>query len=79
MMLKLNLTKQLPLLNQSISSVHRLLQNGELTAVELVEATLQRIKSTAALNAFITVPEEVARQQALLSAQRFSKGSVFVD
>lgn len=75
-MLKLNISKQLPLLNQSISSVNRLLQNGELSSVDLAKACLQRIKDTSVLNAFITLPEDVALQQASASAERFSKGTV---
>lgn len=71
---KITKEQSLPLLNQSIGSVHRLLLSGQLSPVELLEATLERIRQTAALNAFITVPEEVARRQARHSAERFAKG-----
>lgn len=73
-MLKLNISKQLPLLNQSISTIHRLLKSGELNSVDLAKASLQRIKDTKVLNAFITTPEEFTLSQADASKQRFIAG-----
>ncbi|KAJ6223463.1 hypothetical protein RDWZM_002008 [Blomia tropicalis] len=70
-MLKLNISKQLPLLNQSITNINALLKSGEITSVDLVKATIQRIKDTKVLNAFITITEDQAIQQAQQSAQRF--------
>lgn len=73
-MLKLNISKQLPLLNQSITNINALLKSGEITSVDLVKATIQRIKDTKVLNAFITITEDQAIQQAQQSAQRFKNG-----
>ena len=73
-MLKLNIPKQLPLLNQSIINVHRLLQNGEITSVDLAKACLQRINDTRVLNAFVSIDDQLSLQQASHSEQRFKNG-----
>ena len=78
MLLKQNIAKQLPLLNQSISNVHNLLRKGEIVPLDLAQACLQRINDTKVLNAFITLPEELTLQQAKQSNQRFLNGILFL-
>ena len=76
-MLRLNTSKHLPLLNQSIQNVHKLLQIGDITPVDLYNACLERIYQTKILNAFITVTEDCVLKQAQQSKQRYDNSMVF--
>ena len=50
----------------TISEAHRLLARKQLSAVELTESVIQRIKQTdSKINSFITVTEESALKSAL--------------
>ncbi len=67
-------SKSVPLLNQSISVINKMLIKGELSANELCEMCLKRIEKTKQLNAFITITKEKAIKQSFESDKRFKSG-----
>lgn len=52
-------------LTMTVTQLAKALQNGELTAAQLTEACLARIKQTEPYGAFLTVTADTAREQAL--------------
>lgn len=59
----------------TISEAHRLLASKQLSAVELTESVIERIKHTdSKINSFITITEESALESAAIADSRISKG-----
>ena len=66
--------KQLTFFNSSIESLSQRISSGEISPVELVEASLSRIKElNQDYNAFITVTENSAIQEAKQAAREISE------
>ena len=63
-------------LNSNISTAHRLISKGHLTASQLLDLCLQRIRLTQKLNAFITVNESNAKECSMLSNIRYKSGKL---
>lgn len=62
------------ILTRSIIEVSEHLQSGLLSATELLKLCLNRLNKTKCLNAFITVSEKLALQQAAASDKRYKEG-----
>ncbi len=60
--------------NKTIAELAQGLRSGEFSSVELTAAFLQRIKQHEQLNAYVTVTEELALQQAKAADARLAKG-----
>ena len=60
--------------NKTIAELARNLRSGEFSSVELTSAFLDRIKQHSSLNAYITVTEDLALQQAQAADIRLAKG-----
>jgi aspartyl-tRNA(Asn)/glutamyl-tRNA(Gln) amidotransferase subunit A len=60
--------------NKSIAELAKSLRSGEFSSVELTQVFLDRIKQHSSLNAYITVTEELALQDAKLADARLAKG-----
>jgi aspartyl-tRNA(Asn)/glutamyl-tRNA(Gln) amidotransferase subunit A len=64
------------LIYRSAAELRKLLDNGEISAVEVLDAHLERVDAVEAhVNAFISVTEDVARNQADAADQRLKNGS----
>ncbi len=61
--------------NKSIAELAKGLRSGEFSSLELTTAFLDRIKRHTGLNAYITVAEELALEQAKAADARLAKGS----
>lgn len=60
--------------NKTIAELAKGLRSGEFSSVELTSAFLDRIKQYSSLNAYITVTEDLALQQAKAADARLAKG-----
>lgn len=60
--------------NKTIAELAKGLRSGEFSSVELTSAFLDRIKQYSSLNAYITVTEDPALQQAKAADARLAKG-----
>jgi aspartyl-tRNA(Asn)/glutamyl-tRNA(Gln) amidotransferase subunit A len=61
--------------NKTIAELAQGLRSGEFSSVELTSAFLDRIKQHNALNAYVTVTEDLALQQAKEADARLAKGN----
>ena len=57
------------MLDQSLTQLSQALRNGQISSVELVQHTLEKIKNTQHLNAFITGNEAQALEHAKVADQ----------
>lgn len=72
-----SVSQKLPLLNQSIANITKLLREGTISSKYLCQLCLKRIETTKKLNAFITVNDNLAIQQSTDADKRFEKGEFF--
>ncbi len=64
------------LINRSAVELRDLLDNGEISAVDVLDAHLARVEAVeASVNAFITITDDVARAQAQAADQRIKNGT----
>jgi len=61
--------------NKTIAELAKGLRSGEFSSVELTKAFLDRIKQHGSLNAYITVTEDLALQEAKAADERLAKGA----
>jgi aspartyl-tRNA(Asn)/glutamyl-tRNA(Gln) amidotransferase subunit A len=61
--------------NKTIAELAKGLRSGEFSSVELTKAFLDRIKQHDSLNAYITVTEDLALQEAKAADERLAKGA----
>lgn len=61
-------------LSQPVNVIQQFLRNGQLSSLELCRLSLERIGATRTLNAFITVPDIRARDEATNSDERLRQG-----